>query len=213
MKLAPLFLALLLAVPASAGWRDVDSGDFELNPPPAKGTAAYKADFDELLAHQASRSHDQCSLATAQKSPSLESFYGGSGLLTDAELAKAKPLFSQILSQVSKVSNPFKLRFSRPRPWIADSRVQPCAPKPSAMTSYPSTHAMAGAVYGCSLAAMYPDRAEKLEERGRLAGDLRVIAGVHHPSDVAASRLLAAGICGKFLADAGFRKELAAAKP
>ncbi len=212
MKPTPLLLALLLAVPASAGWRDVDSSDFKLAAPPAKGSAAYKADFDELLRWQAARTSEQCALATAQEHPGLDSFYGGAGLLTDKEIEKAKPLFSQILSQVSKVSKPFKLKFLRPRPWLSDPRVQPCAPKPSSMTSYPSTHAMAGDVFACSLAAMYPERAAKLEARGRLAGDLRVIAGVHHPSDVAASRLLAAGICEKFLADPGFQKELAAAK-
>ena len=207
----PLFLAALLAAPAQAGWRDISSADFTLEAPPAPGTDAYKADFDELLKLQKERGEAQCKLATSQRSPDLVSFYAGSGLLSEKELAKATPLFAQILQKVTQISNPFKAKFKRPRPYDADERIKPCAPKPGGATSYPSTHSMAGAVYGCALAKAFPDRAEKLAERGNLAGDLRKIAGVHHPSDVAASQALGAEICAKLLADKGFVKEIEAA--
>ncbi|MGH2930169.1 MAG: hypothetical protein ACRDL8_18340, partial [Solirubrobacteraceae bacterium] len=45
------------------------------------------------------------------------------------------------------------------------------------------------------LGQIFPDRADKLTAWGQYVGQLRVIAGVHHPTDVAAGQALAASIC------------------
>jgi hypothetical protein len=41
----------------------------------------------------------------------------------------------------------------------------------------------------------FSDRKEKLLEYGEYLGELRIISGVHHPSDVNAGRSLGRAIC------------------
>ena len=92
----------------------------------------------------------------------------------------------------------------------ADFTVPPrLAPKPGGATSYPSSHATEGAVDACVLGLIFPDRAAQLTGYGRYVGDLRVISGVHHPSDVAAGPELAAAICGRLVQESDFNAEVA----
>lgn len=210
---APLLAAALLAsaVAARADWRALDAKDFMMDPPPAAGSPQAKAELDELVALQATRTPAQCAEARAEKTPDLASLFGGAGILTDAELAKAQPLVDEVAKRMSAISGVFKKTYARPRPYDEDSRIVPCADKPGGATSYPSGHAAAGVIDACVLSRVFPARAADIEARGQLAGELRIVGGVHHRSDVVAGRALAAAYCGKLLADAGFRQELAAA--
>ena len=59
---------------------------------------------------------------------------------------------------------------------------------------------------------MFPKRATELKSYGEWIGELRVIAGVHHPSDVEAGRILATEACDELMKHADFRHELERAK-
>lgn len=206
--LSALSLACLLSLPARAAWRDMTAADFSVPPPPAPGSADYVADFSTLLSLQNSRTPQQCALAKKMRIPDFRSLYGSSGLLTSDEMAAVQPLVDEVSKTASKITGVFKSEYSRPRPYDEDSRVQPCADKPGGAKSYPSGHATAGAVDACVLAALFPDRASKLTEYGAYVGELRVISGVHHPSDVAASQALAAAICSRLSAENDFNDEV-----
>lgn len=209
---AATVLACLLALPAAAEWRDIPSTDFAMKAPPALGTPDSDKDFAELLKLQAARTPDQCAAAAAQAIPDFESLFAASGILSKPEAAAAAPLVNDASKLLSKISGYHKKKFARPRPFSVDARVQPCIEKPSGATSYPSTHAGAGVLDACVLGRIFPGRAGILASHGRESGELRLVAGVHHPSDVDAGRLLGAQVCERLLKDDGFLAELAAVK-
>lgn len=207
-----LALGCLLAASAAAAWRDLSASDFDVPPPPSRGSADDAADLSTLLADQNSRTPEQCALARSMKIPDFTSLYSASGLLSPEEMSAVRPFVDQASNLASSISGVFKREYARPRPYNEDPRIQPCVDKPGGNAAYPSTHATVGAVDACVLSAIFPDRAEKLAAYGRSIGDLRVISGVHHPTDVTAGRALAAGICGRLEQDGDFRAEVAALK-
>jgi acid phosphatase (class A) len=202
-------LTLLLSAPASAAWQSISASDFNVPPPPAPGSAGDKQDFATLLSLQNSRTPEQCSLAASMPIPDFNSLYGSSGILTPSEMTAVQPFLDQVSQKVSAVAGVFKKQYSRPRPYNENKQVQPCADKPGGATAYPSGHATEGAVDACVLGQIFPDRADKLAAWGKEVGDLRVIAGVHHPTDVAAGQSLAASICSWLLEQGDFNAETA----
>lgn len=204
-----LALLALLARPAAAAWQDIPSSDFAMAPPPAAGTRESDLDYERLLKLQAERTAEQCSVAAAQAIPDFRSLFGASGLLSKAESDAAAPLVDSASKLLSKISGYYKKKFARPRPYSADARVRPCIEKPSGATSYPSTHAAAGVLDACVLGRLFPDRAAALAAHGRISGELRVVSGVHHPSDVAAGQDLGARLCARLLQEKDFLADLA----
>jgi membrane-associated phospholipid phosphatase len=207
-----LLAALALAAPASAAWRDISASQFDVPPPPARGDAADRQDFVTLLDWQQKRTPQQCQQATAMTFPDFRSLFGPSGILSQGELSNAEPLLDEVSKKVSKITAVFKKRYGRERPYNEDSRVVPCADKPSGAEAYPSSHAAQGAVDACVLDLVYPERKARLDAWGKYVGDLRVISGVHHPTDVAAGQDLAASICAWLSAQPDFEAEVAALK-
>ena len=205
-------LALLLASPALADWRAIPATDFTMAPPPAPGSPESDRDYAELLKLQAERKPEQCAAAAAELIPDFKSLFGTSGILSAPEAAAAGPLVDGASSLLSKITGVFKKKFARPRPYSVDARVQPCIEKPTGATSYPSTHAAAGVLDACLLGKLFPDRANILASHGRDAGELRLVAGVHHPSDVAAGQALGAQLCERLLKEPDFAAELSQVK-
>lgn len=208
----PPLLAVLFAAPALAGWSDIPSTDFTLAAPPAPGSPEYARDFEELLKLQAARKPEQCAAAAAQAMPDFQSLFGASGILSKEESGAVEAFVNSASKLLAKVSGYHKKKYARPRPYSVDPRVQPCIEKPAGATSYPSTHAAAGVLDACVLGRLFPDRAGILASHGRDAGELRLVSGVHHPSDVAAGRDLGARVCARLLKEDDFLAELASVK-
>lgn len=202
-------LTLLASAPASAAWQSISASDFEVPPPPAPGSPGDQQDFKTLFQWQATRTPEQCSVAASMPIPDFKSLFSPSGILTDAEIAQVQPFLNQVSSKVSAVAGVFKKEYSRPRPYNENPQLQPCADKPGGSTAYPSGHATAGAVDACVLGQVFPDRAQKLADWGQYVGELRVISGVHHPTDVAAGQALGASICSWLLEQGDFNAQVA----
>lgn len=198
-----------LASSAWADWSAAPSSRFQLDPPPAEGSARYRSDFEQLLRFQRERTDEECELADHMAKPSLKRLFGGDdGVLGDGKIEDVKPLLDEVFEFAERVSDYHKGRFKRRRPYQTNPKVEPCIEGPMAAKSYPSGHATVGWVGACVLAKIFPKRAAELREQGQYIGELRVIAGVHHPSDIEAGRILGQQICDYLLSNRSFLKEL-----
>lgn len=192
---------------AYGGWRNISDSDLALPPPPLPASRVDNRDLAALLWRQAHREYRDCRFAGEHPESSFASLYGG--FLMDAEVQRLRPLFDELMALTKRIVGPLKIRTARPRPFSRDGRVQPCISTSEVDDlSYPSGHAMFGAVSACVLSELYPGLSGSLSEYGRYLGDYRVTVGVHYPSDVAAGRSLGRQLCTRLLGDDQFRREL-----
>lgn len=208
MKTLILIFTFILSLNAFADWTKISSKEFSLPPPPQTGSEEFERDFRILHEEQRSRSEEQCALAQKQVRPGYSVFFKNSGILNQEEFERAKDLGGKVLKFSERVSIHFKSKFKRQRPYNVDSSIKPCIDKPQGSKSYPSSHATEAATGACVLAEIYPDRAGALIEYGNDLGLLRVIAGVHHPSDVEAAWDLAKAICTRLMQESDFKREV-----
>jgi acid phosphatase (class A) len=155
-----------------------------LQGPPVAGSAAERADLQETIALQQSRTLQDCARAGAAAKPSLSSFFGlPAGPLTEVEIKRLDPYFFRILESVRPVIGKAKDSWSRPRPAATDSRVTPCLPNERS-SSYPSGHAMLAAVFARSLSLVFPQRQTEILRRAEQIEEDRVLSGLHFRTDV-----------------------------
>ena len=199
------FLNLNVAV---ADWAQLDWQQFSMNPPPVAGSNEDKQDIAQILQLQKSRTQDQCELARSQEAPTFDALFANANFLNEAEAGQAKEIVKKMLSATSKVSSTFKKQFQRERPYDRDEKIKPCIRKTGGNTSYPSSHATMGVTGACVLSDLFPAKAKEIEEYGTFVGDLRVIGGVHHPSDVRAGQDLGKQICDKVRSEQSYQDEV-----
>lgn len=87
----------------------------------------------------------------------------------------------------------FKQQFNRPRPHIADARVDPMIPVPS-HSAYPSAHSVQTHLLAHALSELYTEAAANVAEFFDIAERIsinREYAGVHYRSDTEAGKLIA----------------------
>ncbi|MDR5856897.1 phosphatase PAP2 family protein [Caballeronia sp. LZ050] len=191
-----------------------------LPPPPAKGSAAAKADraFDD--ASQEVRDSKRIRLATedAQLSfPSAaESFSCALGTrINDVETPFLYQLLRRSLTDVGLSTYRAKNTYNRPRPFvIADQPT--CTPSEEASLrqdgSYPSGHAAIGWAWGLMLSELSPSQSDALLARGLSYGESRAICNVHWMSDIAAGRLMGAATVARLHGSDEFMADMKAAK-
>lgn len=78
--------------------------------------------------------------------------------------------------------------------------------------AYPSGHGSTGYLEALVLAQILPEKRDAILARADEYAQSRVICGVHYPSDMPASKLLAYSVMGLLMNQPLFRKELEAAK-
>ena len=225
LALLPLPAAepLMSAAPAGPP-RFVDPWKFDfaalLPPPPAPDSAAGRADLAAVLAAQAARTPaDLAWVETVDRdqvfnlAPELGAWFQA------ARLPRTEAFFRELTREIRAFERAAKVAHPRERPWTVDARVRPCVPLP-ASGSYPSGTALQAGVWAELLAEAFPAAAEALRARARRAGEARVVAGVHFPSDVASGVALvppflaACRQAPEFRGEwAAVRAELAAAAP
>ncbi len=166
---------------------------YHLPAPPTKGSDEFRQDFTSLHAYQDHRTPEECASAATQSKFTLNNGFGPqTGVLTAEEIKKAKLLAAHVLFKSGIAIYYFKQHFKRPRPYITDDSLSPCIPKVRHQyQSYPSGHATAGYALALALAKMFPHKKDLILQQGLKIGENRLIGGVHHPSDVAAGRMLA----------------------
>jgi acid phosphatase (class A) len=183
-----------------------------LAPPPADDSDQTKAEINELLDLQKNRTPDMEKAAQADQEEVVFRFADVLG----ADFATEKlPLTTAFFAKVHKAEgdnvDPAKDVWGRPRPFLKDSRIQPCV-KLSKSGSYPSGHATTGTLFGIFLARMIPEKKAELFARAQIFAHNRMVGGVHYRSDIEAGRIAGTLIAAELWRKAGFRKEFEEAK-
>ena len=201
----------LAAEPKYVRVADVDWESIVLSPP-AVSSPQYHAEIDTLLGWQKQRSVGD--IQRCQEEASADAFYFDE-VLGPWFKKDALPHTAQLLASATEDANIIaanaKDHFKRPRPFVADDRIQPCV-KRETSPSYPSGHAMRGILWATILGELFPDHHVQLMALGQQYGEDRVVGGVHYPSDVKAGQELGAAIATKLLEDPQFKKDLEQAR-
>ncbi len=187
-------LVLALALLSSDAFaRDRHFFKLQLPPPPQAGTSEYDRDFIILHQLQDTRTPEECDSASLQSHLTLENAFGPeTGVLTAAEVKKAKILSMRVIAKTAVAVFYFKQIFRRDRPFNVDNTLNPCIQKPkSGDFAYPSGHSATGYALALALSRKFPEKKDIIMAQGLKIGDHRLLGGVHHPSDVQAGRELA----------------------
>jgi acid phosphatase (class A) len=158
---------------------------------PKAGSAEEAEDFKILMDYQQTRTAEDCKFAEDDSHTSLDVLFGGKGgILSKSEVIKMKLFLVNAYANAGANSLIAKKLYKRPRPYLANSEIKPCIGTEKSY-AYPSGHTLMARLLARVLSRVYPERADKLIARAAEYSLNRVIGGVHHPSDVEASVILA----------------------
>jgi acid phosphatase (class A) len=162
-----------------------------LPPPPEAGSAQERAELDELLRLQDTRTPAAVRRAQADATISIFRFADALGNppgFTPQALPLVATLFDRVLRDENLFMDTAKDAFARPRPFLTEERLQPVLSRP-ASASYPSGHSTWAIAVAIVLSDMVPERRAQIFARADEYAHNREVGGVHYPSDVAAGHL------------------------
>lgn len=185
-----------VSAPASAPPPD---GRLSVLPPPAPDSYAQKQDDEIFMATRKWVGTPRWTLATNDDDYRidhvLKNFSCAAGFtINTAKAPRLKKLIVDMLKLEIPTMSGLKRLYKRPRPFVGNDAPTCMINKAElgAYRSYPSGHTMLGTTVGMTLAALLPDRADRLDMRGRIFGESRVVCGAHWASDVQAGAQIAA---------------------
>jgi acid phosphatase (class A) len=218
--LAPvLFLALLVSIPAFAADTSCPEPRVPVSalllPPPKQGSAETRAELQELLRLQESRTAAQAKHASGDHHRTVERFLGEIGIKVKELPPFASHFFDCLARTTEHEVHEAKAKFNRARPYklphnklhILKTVGRDDSP------SYPSGHAAYGMVAGLVLARMLPERKQEIFNRIEDFGYSRLVSGVHFRSDVYAGEIAGGAIVASLFENDAFRDAFARAKP
>jgi acid phosphatase (class A) len=210
--LAFVFIAAAAAIaraekPAYLDPAAVDPAKLLPGPPSAASTEA-RAELELMLSIQDKRSQADVDRCASEVKLGVEAFQSVLGpWCTTKNLPRLAKLFADLDRDSKSITNAAKDHFRRPRPEHDEPRIHvPIADDTT--FAYPSGHATRGIMYAWILAELAPEHRDALLDRGREIGWDRVVAGLHHPSDIMAGRVLGQALSQTLLADPRFQSQL-----
>ncbi len=186
-----------------------------LPPPPEAGSRETAADLEEAYEvyrqrtpEERARAVDEVKLTPFHFAPVIGPWF------VAGRFPKTEALFKRLERESKAMSTAAKKHWQRPRPYHADPArfADPVEHEERTDYSYPSGHSTRGTLYALILAEIFPDRRDALLAKGRETGWLRVLGGVHYPSDVFAGRVLGQAQARAFLRSESFQHDLAEAR-
>ena len=159
---------------------------------PTPGSAEEIADVQAILDWQDKRTTEDCNIGDSQSDDlSVRAIFSdNNGPITVKEADRLEAIL--LKKKISAGANIFlaKAVYKRPRPYDAHNEIKPCIALETSY-SYPSGHSALAQFYGRLLSDMFPERATLIKKHADKSSLLRVIGGVHYPSDVLAGKKLA----------------------
>lgn len=194
---------LLLALPAFGGNYLADNAlDLPalLPPPPAPDSLVTRAELAVVLQLQAVRTPEQ--VARCQQIEGESLFLFGSEVLgswfTAANLPKTAAFFARVREDFLPVNRAAKAVHPRRRPPYVDPRVQPCV-ETTDSGSYPSGHGIQSSLWAGLLTAIFPDHAAGFAARAEETRRVKLVSGVHYPTDLVAGQVVGEALAREML--------------
>jgi acid phosphatase (class A) len=176
--------------------------------PPAAGSAEGREELELMELIQHDRTKEDVDRCASEVNLTVDAFKSVLGPWCTADnLPRLAKLFKDVAKDSKPFSNVAKDHFKRPRPAREDAQIHVPIEDESSF-AYPSGHSTRGTMYALILAEVVPAHREALMERGREIGWDRVVAGLHHPTDIYAGRVLGRALAESLLVDPRFQDEL-----
>jgi acid phosphatase (class A) len=212
---APIvILSLLLSCPALAADPSCHDPAVPVSalllPPPKHDSAQTKAELQELLHLQVSRTSAQVERARGDDRRTANRFLEGIGIQVEHLPNSVTHFFDCLGESVEKTVREAKVTFMRTRPYrLPDSKLKTLKKLSDRdSSSYPSGHATYGTVVGLILAEMLPEKKDEIYKRIQDYGYSRLVSGAHFRSDVYAGNVTGAAIAASLLSREAFQTEL-----
>ena len=186
-----------------------------LAPPPPAGSPEDRQEIDATYrvhtaatAGQIARGTDEIKLTIFHFAPVIGPWF------QPGKFPQTEALFKEVEAEAKVVTSVAKKHWQRIRPYHLEPVLFPRAIEHEERTdyAYPSGHSTRGTTFALLLAELFPEKREALLEKGRDTGWLRVLGGVHYPSDVFMGRVLGQALAREFLRSEAFQHDLAAAR-
>jgi acid phosphatase (class A) len=214
-----LVSAVLLSTPVAAqSYVDAERDGLVLvvGVPPSPGSAAFAADLEAVLIAQMHRSDIEAYAAAFDGELSARQWaemvlgkdFGA------ADYPAAYALFDAVRADMTRVVDVVKAKGpQRSRPHMDDPRVRPSlSVEGHGSNSWPSGRAAATRVWAGVLADIFPNGTRDLAFAAERSAALRLIGGVHYPSDLVAGKRLADQFLLLLRANPDYRRQLAMAR-
>lgn len=197
----------------SGHYLDLNSLDLRAVPAaPADGSAEDKEDFRILYDWQARRTAEQCAKARTEMEHNYEVFFGKISPFGQPTPPEVKAFFNNVSKDSVAAHTYLKQAYQRQRPFVRDPGIKPCIMRVQGL-SYPSGHSAMSRLFALILSDLVPARRAEFMAKADESALLRVLGGVHHPSDTAAGKILADTLYKELKKQPEFLSDLKALKP
>jgi acid phosphatase (class A) len=182
--------------------------------PPTSTSQVTQAELLELHRIESTRTPEQVERAMADdKNESIFIFQALMGeAFTAAKLPLTAALSAKLNNDESVNTDPAKNGFKRVRPYNLDKTLHPVCKTKTKNDSYPSGHTTTGYLMALALIDMVPEKRDAILARADDYANNRLICGVHYPSDLQASKLVAYSMHAVMGTNPKYRQELGAAR-
>lgn len=182
--------------------------------PPAADSEKTKAELAQLHRIEAARTKEQSERAMADDKN--ETIFIYRNVIGDMFTPEAFPVTAAFSARVKNDeginATPAKSSFQRVRPYNLDKTLHPICVTKTKNDSYPSGHTTAGYLLALALVDMVPEKRDAILDRAEDYANNRLVCGVHFPSDLEASKLLAYSVHSVMGINPQYQKEMAAAR-
>lgn len=183
-------------------------GALPVLPPPANSSPLTRAELDELLRLQSTRTAtERTAIMQHLEYAQLTALFVRAAGRDLATLPHTQALLDHVNLDGRWAVFHVKQHFARPRPNRLEPRLQPCIPVPG-HPAYPSAHAIQGYLLGRVVALLAPEASDTLSALGLQVAHEREIAGVHYASDGAAGRALGESVFTLLQSNTVFQREV-----
>lgn len=182
--------------------------------PPADDSEVTKSELAEL--HRIAATRTPAEAAQAKEDDVNETIFLFKTVFGDGFTPEKLPVTAAFGKRVKGDEGintaPAKDGYHRIRPYNLDKTLTPICKTTTKDNSYPSGHTTSGYLLALTLIDMVPEQREAILARADNYGHDRLVCGVHYPSDLVASRLVAYTMHALMSVNPDYIRELAPAR-